>query len=109
MIHNINMNKKKVLALAISLLFTHNAMAETKAAVAEPVAEEQEVVADVNPMQAQIVSFEEATMPDYISASETSIIKLTNKRSINGKQSLEWDWQPGDSLTIDKTFYYYTP
>lgn len=108
MIHNININKKKALAVAVSLLFTQNAMAETKATVVNTPAT-QEVVAEVNPMQAQIVSFEEPTMPDYISASETSVIQLTDKRAINGKQSLEWDWQPGDSLTIDKTFNYYTP
>lgn len=123
MIHNVTMNKKKALAVAVSLLFTHNVVAETKPVTAatatpaaivaqEPVVVAQETVVEVkqhDPMQAQIVSFEEEMLPDYVTASETSKIKLTDKRFINGKQSLEWEWQPGDSLTVDKTFYYYTP
>ncbi len=127
MIHNVSMNKKKALAVAVSLLLTNNVLAETKAVTAaapvanaievtaqEPVVEvaAQEAVVEVkqrDPMQAQIISFEEELLPEFISASETSQIKLTDKRFINGKQSLEWDWQPGDSLTLDKKLYYYTP
>ena len=62
-----------------------------------------------NPMQAQIISFEESTLPSFVKASENSKIKLTEQRYINGKQSLVWDWTPGDILSINKKFRYVNP
>ncbi len=122
MVHKVMINRKKALAVAISLLVSNGLAAETKpvntdvkpadtaaAVVAEQQAPVQAEVKQHDPMEAQIISFEEEALPEYITASETSQIKLTDRRFINGKQSLEWEWQPGDSLNIDKTLYYYTP
>ena len=101
MINNVKLTRKKVLAVAVSLLVSQQV-------AAAPAANKAAVEAR-DPMEAQIVSFEEQQLPDYISASASSKIALTDTRFINGEQSLVWEYQPGDSLSIDQTFYYYTP
>lgn len=126
MLDKVSVGNKTALAAMISLLLCGGAAANTvsveanvqatKTETSEAVpqsgeAAQSEVVEneDPNPMQAQIISFEEQTMPDYISGSETSVLAITGKRAVNGRQSLEWQWQPGDSVKLDKTFRYYTP
>ncbi|WP_019617095.1 chondroitinase family polysaccharide lyase [Psychromonas ossibalaenae] len=53
------------------------------------------------PLQAQILSFEEAELPEWIESDSAS---LTDKRSILGKQSLLWQWRQGDDITFNHTF-----
>ena len=82
MINNVKLTRKKVLAVAVSLLVSQQV-------AAAPAANKAAVEAR-DPMEAQIVSFEEQQLPDYISASASSKIALTDTRFINGEQSLVW-------------------
>ena len=54
-----------------------------------------------NILQAQILSFEEASTPDWVTADSS---QLTSQRAIHGSQSLLWQWQNNQTLTIDHTF-----
>ncbi|MGF1777309.1 chondroitinase family polysaccharide lyase [Vibrio nomapromontoriensis] len=83
---------------------------ETQKAGEEPQVQETAVdVVEHNPLESQIIGFEEETLPDYITVNEDSAIEYTKKRSIYGEQSLKWNWKSGDELHIDHTFNYYTP
>lgn len=111
MLNKVPVSNKRALAVIISLLV--GGCASTSTPTKEAKIDTNKAVATVNgasnPMQAQIISFEEEAMPEYISGSKTSVLAFSDRHAINGEQSLEWQWQPGDSVTIDKPFRYYTP
>ena len=49
---------------------------------------------------AEVLSFEEPTLPACLDANATSSAQPTSKRAKYGQQSLRWDWRPGDALTF---------
>jgi len=110
MLNTVIWGNKRTLAAAISLVLCSCASSgggsQEKAIQSTA---PQTKTTQFDPMESQIISFEEQSLPDYISASATSGLNITKKRSVNGSQSLEWNWNPGDSVKINKTFRYYTP
>ncbi|OLQ72895.1 hypothetical protein BIT28_06845 [Photobacterium proteolyticum] len=101
-------NKRK-LAVIISLLFCSNAYSDDHVNPKKDINQAQSIDMHNNPMQSQITSFEESSLPEFISVSEKSELGVTTKRAVNGNQSLVWNWNSGDTLKINKPFRYYTP
>lgn len=58
--------------------------------------------ANTSPLKSTIISFEEPTVPVFISHGE-----ISKKRAIMGEQSLLWKWRTGDTLTINKRIQRY--
>lgn len=50
-------------------------------------------------LRAEIVSFEDAKVPQWVTA-KAGKLSMDSHHYINGRQSLRWDWQPGDVLEI---------
>ncbi|MGF1724808.1 chondroitinase family polysaccharide lyase [Photobacterium nomapromontoriensis] len=99
-----------LLAAAISLVLSGNVLA-AKDVTQDKNAKETAAVEVVkeNPLQAQIISFEGETLPKFVSTPAAGSIALSDKRAMNGSQSLVWQWQPDAPLKLDTEFRYYTP
>jgi len=52
-------------------------------------------------LESQILSFEQPSQPSWISADNS---QLSSLRAIHGTQSLLWQWQQGQTLTINHQF-----
>ena len=61
--------------------------------------------ANASSLQAQILSFEEVSLPSWITSNNS---QLSQTRAIHGNQSLLWQWQQDETLTINHTFYRLT-
>ncbi|WEM43655.1 chondroitinase family polysaccharide lyase [Photobacterium sp. DA100] len=100
-----------VLAAAVSLVLSGNVYAggQIEAAGNITSASVVEQTDPQDPMQAQIISFEGKAVPDYVKVADGSTVAVTDRRAVNGEQSLVWQWQPDAPLTLDTEFRYYTP
>ncbi|WP_099610728.1 chondroitinase family polysaccharide lyase [Vibrio fujianensis] len=100
-----SISSRTVLAAAISIVLSGNVWADAAKSTEKetaPVVEQQ-----VNMMTPKMLSFEEASVPDYVSIDGEGSVDVTKKRFLNGSQSLIWKYEPNAPLVIDQSFNFY--
>lgn len=103
-----SISSRTVLAAAISIVLSGNVWAEAAKETKQEAASEVVVVEQkVNMLAPKMLSFEDASLPEYISIDGQGSVDLSKERFLNGSQSLLWKYEPNSALVFDQSFNFY--